>query len=230
MLEHVQVRDDVGIDIGVRVLKRVADVRLRREMDDGADRLALQRLGERLAVGQVDALEPEVRKGGKLHQPPPLQLHAVEVVQVVDAEHALAALREPARDVIADEARRTGHENCHQSPLAHFPGGVMARIGVLREDLGGGMRPIVPDGAVRGAARSARHLQGHQGARLPRPPYRPIRGARSNTSFVMRASVSHEESERQRGCDDFDIEHSVRYIARDLERSTEIKKQPIRRD
>src|SRR5215469_15464179 len=50
----------------------------------------------------------------QLIEPRGLELRIVVAVQVVEPDHLLAALEEPLRRVIADEARRAGDQNLHR--------------------------------------------------------------------------------------------------------------------
>ena len=74
----------------------------------------LQRLEQRILLAEVEAVELEIRVGGELHQPAALQLGAVEVGEIVDADHLLAALCELPRHMIADEACRSGNKDGHE--------------------------------------------------------------------------------------------------------------------
>ena len=51
--EHMQEAPDIGVDIGVRVIERVADAGLRGEMDDALGLLLGEDRPHHLLVGEV---------------------------------------------------------------------------------------------------------------------------------------------------------------------------------
>ena len=55
-LENVEVPDQVRLDIGARILDRVANTGLRAEMNDAIELLSVERLPERRMIGEI-ALE-----------------------------------------------------------------------------------------------------------------------------------------------------------------------------
>ena len=61
-LEHVQRADDVAVDVGVRVLERVAHARLRGEVDHALELLAREQRRHARAVGEVELHEAEARQ------------------------------------------------------------------------------------------------------------------------------------------------------------------------
>ena len=114
-LQHVQRARQVAVGVGVRVLDRVAHAGLRREVHDAADRGACEQRFHRRAVGEVDAREAESLARREAREARLLERRVVVRVQVVEADDLVAAREQPLADVVADEARRAGHENAHQS-------------------------------------------------------------------------------------------------------------------
>ncbi len=100
--EDVGEANQVRLNVGVRVLERVAHPGLRREVQHrvrfGARKDALQRG----AIRDVLVMEAEARMLQAL-QARLLQLHRVVVGQAVDAGHFVAARQQALRAVHADE-------------------------------------------------------------------------------------------------------------------------------
>jgi hypothetical protein len=128
--------DQVGMDVGVGILDRVAHSRLCPEMHDPVEFPPLQRAVERGHVGEVDLDEAEavVVPRTLLGDPVSLQLDAVIIVDVVDPEHLLAAAEQPGRDMMADEAGRAGHEDRHLRLLPVRSGGRTGRGSAAQHD------------------------------------------------------------------------------------------------
>ena len=91
--EEVHLPDEVRLDIGVRVLERIAHPGLRTEMDDPVEFQRGERGVERMAVGEVELLEGEAIAAQRDQpvQPSPLQRDGIVVVEVVDADHRVTA-------------------------------------------------------------------------------------------------------------------------------------------
>jgi hypothetical protein len=111
-LEDVQEPGHVGVDIGMRVLERVAHACLRGEVHDRVEAPACENLLHGGAIREVGTheLEPSrPRVPGEEREPPLLEPHVVIGIEVVEADHVVAAAEEAARQVVADEAGRAGH-------------------------------------------------------------------------------------------------------------------------
>src|SRR6185437_15167541 len=112
--EQDHLAHDVAVDIGVRVLQRVAHAGLCREMDDPRYvAITCEHFGDTVAVGDVDLVKDEIRIALEPFETSLLQPDAVVLVQIVDANDRLAPLGEAACDMKADEARGPGDENAH---------------------------------------------------------------------------------------------------------------------
>jgi len=118
--EQVEVADQVGLDIGMGVLDRIAYPGLGTQVNHAADLLPSQRGVERSHVGKVDLVKGEAirRLGGQRRQPVTLQGDRVVIVEVVDADDAVAPRRQQADQVKANEAGRAGNENTHEGSLS----------------------------------------------------------------------------------------------------------------
>ena len=105
----------IGLHIGVGVHQRMADPCLGGEMDDPGDRftLRLNRRRRGLAIGNVGAGESEGLVRLQQGEPRLLEADVIVVVQIVDAENALAARLQRLADMEPDEAGGPGHEDRH---------------------------------------------------------------------------------------------------------------------
>src|SRR5206468_10977000 len=70
-----------------------------------------RRSSDLCAVGDLQFDEAEPRGGLQLRQPGFLEPHVVIVAEVVHPQHLVTALEEPPGDMVADEARCTGHQD-----------------------------------------------------------------------------------------------------------------------
>ena len=113
ILEHVEESDDVGVDVGARVLERVAHARLGGEVDDALGRVLGEAPVHQRAVLEVAAHLGEALVRLDALEPRELQRGVVVVVDVVDADDLVAAFEQPDRERRADEPGRAGDENLH---------------------------------------------------------------------------------------------------------------------
>jgi hypothetical protein len=112
-LQHVGEAGQVAVDVGHRIRQGVAHAGLRAEVHHALETVAREQVGHGRAVGQVDALEAELRAALEPRQPLALEPDVVVVVEVVDADHAVAARQQALRDAGADEAGDAGDEEVH---------------------------------------------------------------------------------------------------------------------
>jgi hypothetical protein len=110
-LQDVAESDEVGIDVGSRVLQRVADARLRTHVDDRLRSLHAEEARHSRAVCQIEAMEAEARVARQLGEPCLLQPGIVVVVEVVETDHLVAARQEELADVESDEPGGAGDED-----------------------------------------------------------------------------------------------------------------------
>jgi hypothetical protein len=117
MPHHVGLHVDIGVDL------RVADPRLRRQVDDPVEiAMALGQPQHGLAVGDVALDEGESGRLAQRLDPRELEDRVVIVAEIVDADDRLASRQQGAGDVRADEPGDTCDENGSHGAgrLQHF--------------------------------------------------------------------------------------------------------------
>ena len=120
--EHLEVAGDVCAHVGERIVERMAYAGLGRQMHDARDARARASRGQRAALGDVELVKREAVVGRQARQPRLLEHHIIIRIEVVDADHRVAARQQRRRNVIADEPRRPGHQNLHLAPITpHAP-------------------------------------------------------------------------------------------------------------
>ena len=117
-LEQVEMADQVGPDIGVRIVERVADARLRGEMDDAVEfeRRSSAPLSAASSAKSTSSKREASPCRAQSRRPVPLQRGRVIIVEIVDADDAVAAAEQARGDMIADEAGGAGDEQGHEAP------------------------------------------------------------------------------------------------------------------
>jgi hypothetical protein len=99
----------------VRIFDRIAHPGLCTQMDDMVEAVLGERSGERRHIGKIDLFEAEAvtARVDQPRQPVALQLHRIIVVEIVDADHVVAARQQLQAKRHADEAGSSGDENFH---------------------------------------------------------------------------------------------------------------------
>ena len=74
-LQQIEMPDQVGLNIGMRVFERIAHARLRAEMDDPVESLVVERGHQRSMVGEIETKHGEaaIRLAFDLREPILLQ-------------------------------------------------------------------------------------------------------------------------------------------------------------
>lgn len=113
--EQVDVADQVGLDIGVRVFDRIAHPGLGPQVDDAVDPLSLQRAVQRGEIGEIDLVKgkPPAMRRDQPVQPVLLQADLVIIVEIVDPHHFIAAFQQAVRQGGTDEPGNAGNQNAH---------------------------------------------------------------------------------------------------------------------
>ena len=126
-LEQVDESEHVAAGVGNRVLERVADAGLRRQMDDPVEAFGGEEPLEYRDILDVHLCEahrggtrrPElrgvVRRGvdAQFGQPGQLQADVVVVVERVDARDLVTFVEQPAAEVVADESGGSRNQYLH---------------------------------------------------------------------------------------------------------------------
>ena len=111
--EHIQESHDIGIEIRMGVVEGVTDASLRRHMHHPLGPLLGEgRLDDR-SIGEVGLDELETAMLLEPRQPRLFQRHVVIGIEIVEANHLVAAIEQPRRRVIAYEAGGAGDQNSH---------------------------------------------------------------------------------------------------------------------
>jgi len=103
--EDVEKADDVAVDVHVGILEGVANARLSRKMNDTLRPFALEKIRDTPPVGDIELDELKSAVRGKPCEARLLQGNVVVVVEVIEAENAVAPREEPLGDVHSDESR-----------------------------------------------------------------------------------------------------------------------------
>jgi hypothetical protein len=108
--QHVDEALDVGVDVGVGVFERIANARLRRKMDDQREPVLCEQRGDCRAIGKIGVDETEPRIFAQDVEPGPLQRRIIVIIETVQTNDIAAFRQQPAGDVKADKAGRTGDQ------------------------------------------------------------------------------------------------------------------------
>ena len=103
-LQNGQEADDVGVDIGRGVFDAVPDARLGSEVDDASGRVFREQGGHAVAIRQVERVVDVARLSQQAVEARLFQRRVIIVVEIVDADHRLAARQQALCGVEADEA------------------------------------------------------------------------------------------------------------------------------
>ena len=116
--EDVHEADDVGVDVGVRILQRIAHAGLRGQMHHAVELLACKQLFHAGAVGHVELDEAEAFLRREARQTRLLESWIVVIVEIVETDDFVAARQQNLRYVAADEARSARDQHFHGEPCA----------------------------------------------------------------------------------------------------------------
>ena len=109
--------DDVGIDVGVRVLHAVAHAGLGAEMDHPLrSHLGEEPLHAR-PVGEIQLVEGKAGGALKLAEPRLLQLYVVIGIEVIEPDDLVASVEQRLGGMVTDEPGRAGDQDTHR----HIP-------------------------------------------------------------------------------------------------------------
>ena len=115
--EHVQEARDIGVDISVRMVERVADAGLRGEMNDALGLLRGEDRLDHLLLGEVGLDEMESVAALEPREARLFERDIVIGAHIVEPDDLVAAVEQPGRRVEADEAGGAGNQNAHVTVL-----------------------------------------------------------------------------------------------------------------
>ena len=99
----------------MRVFQRIANARLRREVNDALRSRRGEQLFDALAIDEIELVERKAVAPLELLEARLLQPHVVVAVEIVEPDHLVAAVEQRLGGVESDEARGTGDEKFHLS-------------------------------------------------------------------------------------------------------------------
>ncbi len=108
--QHVDETREIGVDIGMRMVDRIAHAGLCREMHHFGKTMPGKQAFRRRAVGEIDPLERKAALPTQDVEPRLLQRRVVIVVEIVETDHGAAFGQQPPRNVKADETRGPGDQ------------------------------------------------------------------------------------------------------------------------
>ena len=106
--------DQVRLDVGARILERIAHAGLCCEMQHSVGLGARKETLERRGIDEVPVMEAEARMLQAL-QARPLQRHGIVGREAIDAHHLVAARQQALGAVHADEARGAGDHDLQRA-------------------------------------------------------------------------------------------------------------------
>lgn len=110
-LEYLQKAYNVAVNVCMRIDEGISDAGLGCQVHDSADWLFSKQGCHTFAVSQIHFDEPELRERRKLRKPRFFEAHIVILIEIVEAQHMIAALQQPSGHVVPDKAGRAGNKN-----------------------------------------------------------------------------------------------------------------------
>jgi hypothetical protein len=120
--EDIRETEQIAVHVGGGMGQRVTHAGLRREMDHPIETTVRKERRHRRPVGDIHLDEAEIPLPRQAMKSVPLEADIVIVIEVVDAEHAIAPTKKLERGLHTDETGSAGDEN-FQGPL---PSGCLA--------------------------------------------------------------------------------------------------------
>jgi hypothetical protein len=127
-LEYVEKTGNVCVDVGLRILQRVADARLSGKMHHAFGTLPFENAPESALIGYVDYFVHEAATTLQSGKARTFQGDVVVVVEIVYANNGVAANQQLRRDVRANEAGASGNEHLHVGALRVEPWCIVSGI------------------------------------------------------------------------------------------------------
>ena len=120
--QHIDETDQIGIDVGVGILDRIAHPGLGRQIHHPPRSVVGEGFGQHRPIFQAG---PRLGKTGinlQAGQPRPLQIHVVVIVQIVETDDFVAALQQAQRQRGADETGAARDQDFHSRPSTAVAG------------------------------------------------------------------------------------------------------------
>ena len=176
--QHVEEAGEIGIEIGVGILQRVAHAGLGGEMHHRPEAAAGEELFGGGAIGQIEAMKGEAVELPESRQPSLLERRIVIGIEAVDPDDRPARCEQALRETEADEACGAGDENGigHEMPVLgppvefclHVTAFRPAVLGMADYPIGPPMSPCDSRATSQKGA-IVRHARGEM-PRIPRAP------------------------------------------------------------
>ncbi len=113
--EYVEGADDIALDVGVRLLQRVAHPRLRAQMHDALEFPGSEQLRHRLPIRQVGMDEPERLVRLEPGEAGLLERDVVVIIEIVESDDLIASIEEALCGGRANEPGGARDEKFHPS-------------------------------------------------------------------------------------------------------------------
>jgi hypothetical protein len=110
-LEHIEEANDIGIDLVVRRLERVADAGLGREMHNAGEFAFGEQRRDAVTILEIEFAEAEILEAGKFSKPRLLERGIIIGIDVIDADDGVALFDETPSDVKSNESCGAGDED-----------------------------------------------------------------------------------------------------------------------
>ena len=111
--QNVHEPRDIGLNVGVRILKRVANTCLRSQVHNALGPLLSKNLLYGAYVCDIRFKETEAPSSLKAIQARLFERDIVIIIEIVDAQNFVPAINKPMRDMRADEASGPCDKNFH---------------------------------------------------------------------------------------------------------------------
>jgi len=109
--QNVEKAYDIGVDIGLRILQRVAHPGLRGKMDDRSELAVAEHGFREFAIGEIEPVKSEILVLAKNREPRLLECRIVIGIDIIYADNRAAMLKQPSREAKSDKACGAGDQN-----------------------------------------------------------------------------------------------------------------------
>ena len=109
--ENVEKAREIGIEVGMGILQRVAHARLRGQVHHRTEAAVAEDGLGTLAVGKIELVKSEVLELPQHRKPRFLERGVIIIIDTVNADDRTAAFKKPPRQRKADKARGAGDQD-----------------------------------------------------------------------------------------------------------------------